>query len=66
MGASQPRITAQVLKVLTILMSRIGDEISGAEIGRTTKLRFWHALSDPAAAGASWLGGQPLGEREPP
>jgi DNA-binding PadR family transcriptional regulator len=38
MGSDQPRITTQTLKVLAILMSRTQDEISGAEICRTTKL----------------------------
>lgn len=38
MGIGQPRITAQVLKVLGALMSRTQVEISGADIGRSTKL----------------------------
>ncbi|HZV86492.1 MAG TPA: PadR family transcriptional regulator [Candidatus Binatus sp.] len=38
MGTDQPRITTQTLKVLAALMSRTQDEISGAEIARTTKL----------------------------
>lgn len=38
MGIDEPRITAQTLKVLAILMSRTKDEISGAEIARSTKL----------------------------
>jgi PadR family transcriptional regulator, regulatory protein PadR len=38
MGADRPRITTQTLKVLAALMSRTEEEISGAEIGRTTKL----------------------------
>jgi PadR family transcriptional regulator PadR len=38
MGTDQPRITTQTLKVLAALMSRTRDEISGAEIARTTKL----------------------------
>jgi DNA-binding PadR family transcriptional regulator len=38
MGIDQPRITAQTLKVLAVLMSRRQDEISGAEIARSTKL----------------------------
>ncbi len=32
------RLTAQSLKVLALLMSRANDELSGAEIGRATKL----------------------------
>lgn len=35
---TQPRITTQTIKVLAALMSRMQDEISGAEIGRTTSL----------------------------
>lgn len=38
MGIDQPRITTQTLKVLAILMSRTQDEMSGAEIARSTKL----------------------------
>jgi PadR family transcriptional regulator PadR len=38
MGTGQPRITTQTLKVLGALMSRTQDEISGAEIARSTKL----------------------------
>ena len=38
MGRAQPRLTAQNLKVLALLMSRANDELSGAEIGRATKL----------------------------
>jgi PadR family transcriptional regulator PadR len=38
MGSHKPRITAQTLKVLAILMSRTQGEISGAEISRSTKL----------------------------
>jgi PadR family transcriptional regulator, regulatory protein PadR len=38
MGSEQPRITTQTLKVLALLMSPTQDEISGAEIGRATKL----------------------------
>jgi PadR family transcriptional regulator, regulatory protein PadR len=38
MGRPEPRLTAQTLKVLAILMSHADDELSGAEIGRTTKL----------------------------
>jgi len=38
MGIDEPRITAQTLKVLAILISRTQDEISGAEIARSTKL----------------------------
>jgi PadR family transcriptional regulator, regulatory protein PadR len=38
MGSHKPRITAQTLKVLAILMSRTQGEISGAEIARSTKL----------------------------
>jgi PadR family transcriptional regulator, regulatory protein PadR len=38
MGAGQPRITSQTLKVLAILMSDTRGEISGAEIGRMTNL----------------------------
>jgi DNA-binding PadR family transcriptional regulator len=35
---TQPRITTQTIKVLAAFMSRTQDEISGAEIGRTTSL----------------------------
>lgn len=38
MGTVQPRLTTQTLKVLASLMSRTQDEISGAEIARSTKL----------------------------
>jgi PadR family transcriptional regulator PadR len=38
MGITQPRLTTQTLKVLAALMSRTQDEISGAEIARSTKL----------------------------
>jgi PadR family transcriptional regulator, regulatory protein PadR len=38
MGTDEPRITTQTLKVLGALMSRTQDEISGAEIARSTKL----------------------------
>src|SRR5439155_14399820 len=38
MGRDQPRLTDQNLKVLALLMSRANDELSGAEIGRATKL----------------------------
>jgi DNA-binding PadR family transcriptional regulator len=38
MATDSPRITTQTIKVLAILMSRTDDEVSGAEIGRTTKL----------------------------
>ena len=38
MGIGQPRTTAQTLKVVATLMSRIQDEMSGAEIARSTKL----------------------------
>lgn len=38
MTMDEPRLTAQTLKVLGILMSHPLDEVSGAEIGRATKL----------------------------
>src|SRR6266550_5280594 len=38
MGRAQPRLTAQNLKVLALLMSRANDELSGSEIGPATKL----------------------------
>jgi len=38
MRNSKPRLTEQTLKVLAILMSSTQDEISGAEIARSTKL----------------------------
>ncbi len=38
MGIDQPRLTTQTLKVLSTLMSRTQDEISGADIARSTKL----------------------------
>ena len=36
--ADQPRITAQTLKVLTALIADTQDEVSGAEIARSTNL----------------------------
>lgn len=36
---AQPRITTQTIKVLAALMSRTQDEVSGADIGRTTGLK---------------------------
>jgi PadR family transcriptional regulator, regulatory protein PadR len=38
MDADQPRLSSQTLRVLGALMSCPGDELSGAQIGRTTKL----------------------------
>lgn len=38
MGTDEPRITTQTLRVLAALMSPMQDEVSGAEIGRATKL----------------------------
>jgi PadR family transcriptional regulator PadR len=38
MGSNEPRLTAQTFKVLGILMSRLHEEISGAEVARATKL----------------------------
>ena len=38
MGTEKPRLTTQTLKVLGALMSGARDEISGAEIARSTKL----------------------------
>jgi DNA-binding PadR family transcriptional regulator len=38
MGTPEPRITTQTIKVLTVLMSPDQEELSGAEIGRATKL----------------------------
>jgi PadR family transcriptional regulator, regulatory protein PadR len=38
MGANQPRITTQTLKVLSMFMSSLNDEKSGAEIARHTEL----------------------------
>src|SRR5438046_7979103 len=38
MAINQPRITMQTIKVLATFMSPDQDEISGAEIGRATKL----------------------------
>jgi PadR family transcriptional regulator PadR len=38
MGISQPQLTTQTLKILAIFMSRIHDEISGAEVARATNL----------------------------
>jgi len=35
---NEPRITTQTLKVLTVLMSRTQDDVSGADIGRSTNL----------------------------
>jgi DNA-binding PadR family transcriptional regulator len=34
----QPRLSAQAIKVLGVLMTSPRDELSGAEIGRATKL----------------------------
>jgi len=38
MDADPPRLSSQTLRVLGALMSSPGDELSGAQIGRTTKL----------------------------
>ena len=38
MAANQPRLTTQTLRVLGALMSCPEAELSGAQIGRTTKL----------------------------
>jgi PadR family transcriptional regulator, regulatory protein PadR len=38
MAGDDPRITAQSLKILAVLMSHAEEEISGADIARTTKL----------------------------
>jgi PadR family transcriptional regulator PadR len=38
MGSSEPRLTAQTLKVLGAVMSPMHEEMSGAEIGRSTSL----------------------------
>lgn len=38
MGTDQPRITTQTIRVLTTLMAPAQEEMSGAEIGRLTKL----------------------------
>src|SRR6266478_8601722 len=38
MDANQPRLSSQTLRVLGALMSSPGVELSGAQIGRTTKL----------------------------
>jgi PadR family transcriptional regulator, regulatory protein PadR len=38
MVTDQPRMTTQTLKVLGALMARTQDEISGADIARSTKL----------------------------
>ena len=38
MTADEPRITGPTLKVLAALLSSPRDELSGAEIGRATKL----------------------------
>jgi PadR family transcriptional regulator PadR len=35
---SQPRLSAQALKVFGVLLASSRDELSGAEIGRATKL----------------------------
>jgi PadR family transcriptional regulator, regulatory protein PadR len=35
---NEPRITTQTIKVLATLMSPVQEEMSGAEIGRATKL----------------------------
>ena len=38
MGTDEPRMSAQTLKVLGALMASMQDELSGAEIGRVSKL----------------------------
>lgn len=38
MASNEPRLTAQTIKVLGVLMSPAQDEVSGAEIGRVTGL----------------------------
>jgi PadR family transcriptional regulator PadR len=38
MGSSEPRLTTQTLKVLGVVMSPRHEEMSGAEIGRSTNL----------------------------
>ncbi len=38
MGSEEPRITIQTLKVLAAFISGPGDETSGAEIARSTKI----------------------------
>jgi DNA-binding PadR family transcriptional regulator len=38
MSTDQPRITGPTLKVLAALLASTRDELSGAEIGRATKL----------------------------
>ena|ERR1700710_2765303 len=38
MGSDEPRITGPTLKVLGALLSSPRDELSGAEVGRATKL----------------------------
>lgn len=38
MGHRELRLTAQSFKVLAVLMSHIQDEVSGADVGRSTKL----------------------------
>jgi len=38
MGRSEPRLTAQTLKALAVLTARAGNEMSGADIARVTKI----------------------------
>jgi|SRR5882724_5500702 len=38
MATNEPRITAQTLKILGVLLSPEKDEMSGAEIGRSTEI----------------------------
>jgi PadR family transcriptional regulator PadR len=65
MGADQPRITPQTLKVLAVLMSEMQGEISGAEIGRMTNLAsgtlypILMRLEEAGWAESSWEVGDP-------
>jgi PadR family transcriptional regulator PadR len=39
MGAKEVRVTAQTIQVLGAMVSCLSEEVSGAEIGRVTKLK---------------------------
>lgn len=38
MGSKEPRLSAQTLKILGFLMSQTSTEVSGADVGRVTRL----------------------------
>jgi PadR family transcriptional regulator, regulatory protein PadR len=65
MSTDQPRLSSQTLRVLGALMSCPQDELSGAQIGRTTKLAtgtLYPILSRLERAGwveSRWEAGDP-------